>query len=356
LLYVDDIIMSYTNPARFAEFKSVLINRFQCKDIGKVRNALNIEVHYPKGGGIFICQTKYINQLVEKFSHLVDNLSHAVTLPHDYHLKYCRQGIYTTSEATISDNISVGSSKPFRELLGALLWLSEGTRPDIKYIVSSMSRYLADPKEAHWKALKKVLRYLNGTRHMGIHYKPVAKQAKCPMGYVSSSHSDATNMRLDGYVDSDFANNLDDRRSITGYIFLLAGGPVSWQSHAQKTVALSTMEAEYMALAAAVQESLWIRMVLEELQFALPTPIRLLEDNIACVHFSDHPGAHRRSKHIDYRYHFVRERVHSGDVQIDMVQSQDNVADMFTKPLVRDLFTKLRGKVMADSKTLQLQP
>jgi hypothetical protein len=95
---------------------------------------------------------------------------------------------------------------------------------------------------------------------------------------------------------------------------MMAGAPISWQSCSQKTVVLSSMEAEYMALAAAVQESIWFRMILEELKFPLQQPIRLYEDNVACIHFSDHPGEHRRSKHIDYRYHFVRERVHRGDV------------------------------------------
>jgi len=270
-------------------------------------------------------------------------------------VKYCKDGVYSSDPALLPDNVKCDASVPYRELLGALLWLSEGTRPDIKYIVSAMSRYLSEPRVAHWKALKKVLRYLNGTKKLGIYYKPVAKAPKCPLGYVSSSHSSLTNVRVDAFVDSDFANSIDDRRSITGYVYYMAGGPVSWQSHSQKTVALSSMEAEYMALAAATQESIWLKMILEELRFLLQTPIRILEDNIACIHFSDHPGEHRRSKHIDYKYHFVRERVKQGDIQVDSVQSQDNVADLFTKPLTRDLFIKLRGKLLMDGQQLQFK-
>jgi len=355
LLYVDDIIVAYTNPDRFVEFKTMLLKRFECKDIGRVTSALNIEVFYPKGGGVFLCQTKYINDLVQRFSHIIDNLSHSVTLPHDYHLKYCKDGLYSTDPVLLPDNVKCDDSVPYRELLGALLWLSEGTRPDIKYIVSAMSKYLNEPRVAQWKALKKVLRYLNGTKKLGIHYRQMPKAPKCPLGYVSSSHFSMSNLRVDGYVDSDFANNVDDRRSITGYVYFMAGGPVSWQSHSQKTVALSSMEAEYMALAAATQEALWLKMILEELQFLLQTPMRLLEDNVACIHFADHPGEHRRSKHIDYKYHFVRERVKQGDIQVDSVKSQDNVADLFTKALPRDLFVKLRGKLLVDGQQLQLK-
>jgi hypothetical protein len=355
LLYVDDIIIAHTSPDRFDEFKQMLVSRFQCKDIGKVRQALNIEVKYPKNGGLLLLQTKYINELVQKYSSLVENLSHACALPHDYHVKYCKEGIDCQSDIPCPDNDKISADTPYRALLGALLWVSEGTRPDIKYIISAMSRYLADPRVAHWKALKKVLRYLNGTKHLGIYYRPLSKGPKFPTGYVSSYNVSVTNLSVDGFVDADFANNLDDRRSITGYVFMMAGAPISWQSNSQKTVALSTMEAEYMALAAAVQESIWFRMLLEELKFTLQQPIRLYEDNVACIHFSDHPGEHRRSKHIDYRYHFVRERVHQGDVVVDSVQSQDNIADIYTKPLQRDLFLKLRNRMLSDGSQLQFE-
>ena len=110
-----------------------------------------------------------------------------------------------------------------------------------------------------------------------------------------------------------------------------------------------------MVLAAVTQEAIWLKMILEELQFLLQTPLRILEDNIACIHFSDHPGEHRRSKHIDYKYHFVRERVKQGDIQIDSVQSQDNVADLFTKALPRDLFVKPRGKLLVDGQQFKFK-
>ena len=124
-------------------------------------------------------------------------------------------------------------------------------------------------------------------------------------------------MSLESYVDADFANCVDDRHSISGYVYLLAGSPISWQSRSQSTVALSTMEAEYMAAAAATQEAFWLRFLLEEMGLNVSTPIVQKEDNKACISFSDHPGEHRNSKHIDYCHHFVTEGGQCRDISME---------------------------------------
>ena len=150
------------------------------------------------------------------------------------------------------------------------------------------------------------------------------------------------------FVDADHAANKDDRRSVTGYAFLLAGGPVSWQSKTQPTVALSSMEAEYMAACAATQEALWLSMLLEQMNIQLSKPIILNEDNKSCIEFSKNPGNHQRSKHIDTKYHFVRERVAAGDIALQWISTTEQIADIFTKALDAADFCRLRESLVRD--------
>jgi hypothetical protein len=231
-----------------------------------------------------------------------------------------------------------------------------GTRPDIAYAVSQVAKYSASPRMAHWNACKRILRYLSGTVDYGIRYNKqsaldTVQKDLLPTGYFRGTHL-ATDVRygLDGYVDADFANDMDSRRSITGYIFLFAGAPISWQSRAQVSTALSTMEAEYMAASAAAQEALWLRMILEELGVSLDKPLVLLEDNRSAIAFSEHPGEHRRTKHIDYRHHFVRERVQKKDIRLDYIDTEDQLADILTKALDTNRFLKLRDMLVVSLK------
>ena len=146
----------------------------------------------------------------------------------------------------------------------------------------------------------------------------------------------------DFYVDADYANDPDSRRSITGYVFVLAGAPISWQSRQQVSVALSSMEAKYMAACAAAQEALWLRMLLADLGVDIVKPISLKENNQAAIAFSKNPGDHKRSKHIDIRYHFVRGRAAAGELTLDYIPTEGQLADIFTKALDVTIFRRLR--------------
>ena len=197
---------------------------------------------------------------------------------------------------------------PYREAVGSLLWLSNGTRPDVAFAVNQVARYMENPGVKHWNAVLRILMYLKGTQHFNIVFD-VSLQSRDTSDFFSYPKPDANI-----FVDADHAGNKDDRRSVTGYVFMLAGAPISWQSRSQTTVALSSMEAEYMAACAATQESLWLAMLLDQMGIKLTKPIILREDNQACIDFSKNPGDHKRTKHIDCRYHFVREQVISGDI------------------------------------------
>ena len=190
-----------------------------------------------------------------------------------------------------------------------------GTRPDISYAVNQCARYSSDPKPEHWTACLRILRYLKGTSDFDLHYhrhpnhylgrnqpeKASMKELSQPFSYASSHYPGDSNVHVFGYSDSDYANNVDDRRSITGYVFVFAN------SMTQHSVALSTMEAEYYAVCKATQEAICLRMLFEESGIRVDRPLVIKEDNQACISFTKNPGENSKTKHIDVRRCFVRQ-------------------------------------------------
>jgi ribonuclease HI len=214
--------------------------------------------------------------------------------------------------ASVGDALSA-AEYPYRQLVGQLMYIAVTTRPDIAFAVGALARHLAQPTTAHWHAAQHVLRYLAGTRSLGIMYgsnKPL----------------------LLGYSDADFAGDPDSRKSTSGYVFLLCGGAVSWSSRKQATVAASTTEAEYMACASAVKEALWLRMLLNDLGVAVG-PVNIMADNQSAIKIMRNPVSSMRSKHIDVAHHFVRERIARKEVVVAYVSTDAMVADVMTKAL-----------------------
>lgn len=179
----------------------------------------------------------------------------------------------------------------FRSVFHATL-ARHWSRPDIQYAVSSVSRFNANPGKAHWLAVKRIFRYLNGTIEKKLTFK----------------RNVIEKLKLIGYCDSDHASDSMDRRSVTGYMFLLQGGAISWNSKKQATVALSTTEAEYMAMSSAGQEALWLRSIHNEL-FGEIIPIKINCDNKGVIHLANPTAHHPSTKHIDVRHHFIRKQV-----------------------------------------------
>ena len=222
------------------------------------------------------------------------------------------------------------ANRDYMSLVGSLLYAAMVTRPDIAFAVQALGRHLQSSSDAHWTAGKRILRYLKGTKDMSLLYG-------------ESKHGEVT---LKGFADADWATDKDTRRSVTGYVFEVGGAAVTWNSKLQPTVALSTSEAEYMAASAATQEAIHLRRLLGDLGFPQEGPTVILEDNMGCICMSENPVMHRRTKHIDIKFHFIREAIERGDVVLTFTSTSTQVADLLTKPLPKARTQKLRDYIM----------
>ena len=209
--------------------------------------------------------------------------------------------------------------------MGELLYAATGTRPDIAAAVNAVCRYNNNPGIQHWTAVKRILRYLKGTSKLGI-----------------TLGGPELELQLVGYADADWASDLDTRRSTTGYVFKLGSYPVTWKSKLQITPALSSMEAELMAISAANQEALWIRKFLENVGYQQTSATILHEDNQSCIKFVYGTKYSPSTKHIGVRYYFIRDSIKNNDIQVKYLPTDQMTADIFTKALPTVKFEKHR--------------
>ena len=207
----------------------------------------------------------------------------------------------------------------------SIMFAMIATRPDLAQAVGTVSRYMVSPEEEHWNTVQRILRYIKGTSNVALCY----------------GGSDLT---VRGYVDSDFTGDLNKSKSTTGYVFTLAGGAVSWVSKLQTVVALSTTEAEYMSATQACKEAVWIQGLLEELGYKQENII-LFCDNQSALHIARNPAFHSRTKHIRVQYHFVREVVEEGSVDMQKIHTDENLADAMSKPINADKFKWCRSAI-----------
>jgi transposase InsO family protein len=313
LVYVDDILVAGRNKSAIAEIKRALQKALDIKDLGPASLFLGMTITRDRAGRtVRLGQERLIEELLERFEMAK---AHGRALPLD-----AGANLVPATDKELIDTCE----KHYSALVGSLLYLSVCTRPDISQAVGVLSRYMARPGVSHWGAARGVLRYLRGTSSLGLKWHP------CTGGD-----------RVLGYTDSNYAGDMHTRRSTTGYVFVLHGAALCWSSRLQPTVALSTAEAEYMAACNAAKEGIWLTLLLKDLGIS-KAPMRLLIDNTAALAIAKNPIASNRSKHIDVQYHFVRERVESGEILVAHVPSEDNVADLLTKVLSAPLFKKGR--------------
>ncbi|XP_070662188.1 secreted RxLR effector protein 161-like [Malus domestica] len=211
----------------------------------------------------------------------------------------------------------------YKQIVGSLMYLTT-TQPDTMFVVSLISRFIEGPTEMHLAAAKRVLRYVKGTIGLGVLYR-------------KGEHAE-----LRGYTDSDYAGDLDDRKSTSGYLFMLGSGAVCWSSKKQPVVTLSTTEAEFIAAASSACQATWLRRIMKDLCQVQQDSTTIFCNNSSAIKLSKNPVLHGRSKHIDVRFHFLRELTKDEIVQLVYCNTQEQIADILTKPLKTDAFLKLR--------------
>jgi hypothetical protein len=207
----------------------------------------------------------------------------------------------------------------YKSLVGSLLYLT-ATRLDIMYATSLVSRFMESPKDSHWRIEKRILRYVAGTLNFGLWY----------------TQSDSN--QLFGYTDSDFAGSLDDRKSTSGYVFQLGTNLISWASKKQPIVSISSAEVEYVVATSASFQAVWMRRLLKDMSQTENDSTPIFCDNTSAIALSKNHVFHKKSKHIDTRFHFIHELVNNGDITLQFCGSRDQLADIFTKPLGKSVF------------------
>ncbi|WVZ98808.1 LOW QUALITY PROTEIN: hypothetical protein U9M48_044189 [Paspalum notatum var. saurae] len=307
-IYVDDIIFGCTNEKLSHEFGDMMSREFEMSMIGELNFFLGFQIKQVKGG-IFIHQEKYCRDLLKKFK-MGDCKPISTPMSTNEHL-----------DADV-DGKPVDQST-YRSMIGSLLYLT-ASRPDIMFSVCLCARFQAAPKESHLTAVKRILRYLKHTPSIGLWYPEGAK------------------LELLGYSDSDFAGYRVDRKSTSGGCHLLGRSLVSWSK--AKRVALSTAEAEYIAAGACCAQILYMKQSLLDFGVVCGS-VPLLCDNESAAKIAKNPVQHSRTKHIDIRHHFLRDHEAKGDITITGVRSEEQLADIFTKPLGEETFCRLRSEL-----------
>lgn len=299
-LYVDDFFIFSNDSKETKHLKDVLSNNFKIKDLGEIKKCLGVNVKINKSEKtISISQEDYIDQLLLKFNM---NLCKPIDTPMETKLHVSK------------DENNVDEVFPYQQMIGSLMYLAVLTRPDIAFAVGFLSQFNNSYTKQHCSYVKRILRYLKKTKRHGLKF------------------SADGNAVIEGFVDADWGGNTIDRRSYTGFCFTLSGCVISWETKKQKTVALSSSEAEYMALTEACKESLYLR----NLQFEITNKkytIELYNDNQSALKLTVNPIFHKRTKHIDIRYHFCRDCVNNNIVNVKYLPSAEMPADLLTKSL-----------------------
>jgi hypothetical protein len=296
----------------------VMTQKFEMSMMGELNYFLGFQVKQLKDG-TFISQTKYTQDLLKRFG-MKDAKPAKTPMGTDGHVDLNKGGKSIDQKA-------------YRSMIGSLLYLC-ASRPDIMLSVCMCARFQSDPRECHLVAVKRILRYLVATPCFGIWY---------PKG---------STFYLIGYSDSDYAGCKVDRKSTSGTCQFLGRSLVSWSSKKQTSVALSTTEAKYVAAGQCCVQLLWMRQTLREFGYNL-SKVPLLCDNESAIRMADNPVEHSRTKHIDIWHHFLRDHQQKGDIEVFYISTENQLANIFTKPLDEKTFCRLRSELnVLDSRNL----
>ncbi|XP_040944289.1 uncharacterized mitochondrial protein AtMg00810-like [Gossypium hirsutum] len=308
LVYVDDIIITGNDAKAIGDFVTQLNAKFSLKDLGKLNYFLGIEVNYI-AQGIFLTQKKYILDLLQRAS--MDSLPTSMV---------------TTCRLSATTSSPVEDEHYYRSIVGALQYVVI-TRPDIAYSVNKVCQFMHKPLNVHFKAVKRILRYLQGTLNYGLRF-------------IRSS-----SFLLEGYSEASWGSDVDDRRSTSGFCVFLGGNPISWSSRKQQVIPRSITEAEYRSVAHLTAELVWIRSLLIELCVPIPKRSLIWCDSSIAVAIAGNLVLHSKFKHVEIDLFFVREKVADGVLQVGHISGSDQIADVLTKSLSVGIFTKFRDQL-----------
>ena len=314
-VYVDDLIMADNNPKLRKEIADALKKEYEMDDIGKLEWFLGIRVQYEEDG-IWLKQDAYAETVAKRFN-LTE--SKGTDIPSTPGMNLTKQDCPTT----VKDKVEM-STVPYQSAVGSVLYAAGGTMVQIAAPVGQVCRFMHNPGKEHWKATKKIIKYLYSNRDRGLFYK----------------YGNGSKPILVGYCDSDYNADPDERKSTTGYVFKLNGRTITWNSRKQSSTALSTSEAEYMALCEAAKEAVWLKRVLKELGFEQGT-VKIYEDNQGAIAFTKNNVNHKRNKHIDVRYHYTRRLVEQEEIEVIYLPTEYMIADLLTKSPSKKQFVNL---------------
>ena len=317
-LFVDDMTIVYKKKDKkeWEEQKKRLKSKYKLTDIGKMRQIVGCRVTRDDETGV-----TYIDQQV--------NVEQQIK---DAQLSDCK---HTTTPGDNNIQLEQGNERvdgyTYRSMVGALIYTSTWTRPDITHAVNMCSRYMTAPTTQHQQAATKILRYLHGTSDMGIKY---------------DNNNNKNKVMITGYCDADWAGDKKDRKSTTGYCVYVNNNLIAWNTHKQATVALSTAEAELMAITELTKEIMWLKQMVSEMGFDEVLPAVEHSDNQAAVNITNNDVDHNRTKHIEIRHMYVRSEIKTGKIKIQWVRTEQQTADIFTKALQGPIFTTHRDNLV----------
>jgi transposase InsO family protein len=319
VVYVDDLIIMTNTIDKMVEVKAMLKSQYDMSDLGELHYCLGVEFTRQRATRtITMSQSKYIEGVLKRFN--MEGCK-SVGTPLDVKEKMPKltDEEYEGVKAEMQD-------VPYKAAVGSLMYVMVATRPDLAFAMSVVSQHMAKCGPKHWAAVKRVMRYLQGSL-----------DAKLVLGGKS--------LALVGFCDADWAGDATDRRSTTGYVFMLGGGAISWNSKKQPTIALSTTEAEYMAISQCTREAIWLRQLMSDVGLEQKKATLIMCDNQGAIALMKNPIHHSRSKHIDIQHHFIREKVEVEVIEMKYISTEHMVADVLTKALAKPRHEVLRKEM-----------